>query len=261
MKIPRAWMTRDNAAMLIGAYLDGELDAAASLQVEQMIDSDPDLTAERDRMSALRRALAIQRADAPVPQALLDRISAIGVTDVPIAPPAPQRFSLAQMAASVLLAMALASTGTYLALTRAGTSAEFASLVTAHEAALLAPEPFAVASSDSHTVKPWFDSHLALSPQVTDLAASGFPLIGGRVDQIDGRGVPVLVYKRRAHVISLIAVPSPGSRDDLAPISEGSRDGYLVLSWRGRDFTYHAVSDLAVAELTDFVTLWRRQGG
>ena len=64
------------------------------------------------------------------------------------------------------------------------------------------------------TAKPWFDSKLALSPQVFDLSSAGFPLAGGRVEILDGKPVPVLVYQRRAHVISVVAAPRGGGEDD-----------------------------------------------
>ena len=106
-------------------------------------------------------------------------------------------------------------------------------------------------------MKPWFDSKLALSPQVVDLAASGFPLAGGRVEILDGKAVPVLVYQRRAHVISVVAVPHGGEGARAAPSRPETRDGYSVIRWRGRDFDYFAVSDVAESELSEFVARWR----
>jgi hypothetical protein len=56
---------------------------------------------------------------------------------------------------------------------------EIAAIIADHQRALLAAVPNDVASSDRHTVKPWFDNKLALSPQVLDLSDAGFPLAGG----------------------------------------------------------------------------------
>lgn len=69
------------------------------------------------------------------------------------------------------------------------------SLVSDHIRALMA-EPVDVASSDRHTVKPWFNGRIPSSPRVVDLAKDDFPLVGGRVDVIGRRPVSTLVYRR-----------------------------------------------------------------
>ena len=113
---------------------------------------------------------------------------------------------------------------------------EIAAIVADHQRALLAAPPFDIASSDRHTVKPWFDSKLALSPQVVDLAGAGFPLAGGRVEIVDGKPVPVLVYQRRAHIISVVAIPRAGQIKTTSPPASRRRtdipssDGKAVTS-------------------------------
>jgi anti-sigma factor RsiW len=119
-------------------------------------------------------------------------------------------------------------------------------IVAGHIRSLLAPQPFDVASSDRHTVKPWFTSRLPVSPQVPDLAAQGFMLVGGRVDVVGHDPVATIVYKHAAHTISLMTLPAGQS------VSDQSIAGYNVRSWSDGQFTYIAVSDLASADLAIF---------
>ena len=119
-------------------------------------------------------------------------------------------------------------------------------VVAGHIRGLLAPQPFDVASSDRHTVKPWFTSRLPESPQVPDLAAQGFVLVGGRVDVVGHDPVATIVYKHAAHTVSLTTLP-PGQS-----VSDRAIAGYNVRSWSDAQFTYIAVSDLPSTDLATF---------
>ena len=107
------------------------------------------------------------------------------------------------LAASLALVAAL---GGYMA-GRAGDDPELADLVAGYQRAALAGQPIDVASSDRHTVKPWLATRAPIGARVVDLAAEGFPLLGGRIDVVEGRPVPTLVYRRREHLISVSELP------------------------------------------------------
>jgi len=124
-----------------------------------------------------------------------------------------------------------------------------------HLRALQSGHLYDVASSDQHTVKPWFDGRLDFAPQVKDLAAQGFPLKGGRVDIVDGRAVAALVYNRAKHVIDLYVVPTRNA-DEARP-HELMRNGYNIISWPHGEVVYWAVSDLNQRELGEFVRHWQ----
>jgi anti-sigma factor RsiW len=260
MSKPPSWTAREESLLLLNAYLDHELDAAAVLDVERRISADATLKAEYDRLLELRTALASHLTKDRASDTLRERIAAIAAPSRLVAVASPRlakSYDWRQMAAAAIIAAGLASSGTYLTLHRAAPTNEIAAIVAGHQRALLATAPFDVASSDRHTVKPWFDGKLALSPLVFDLSDAGFPLVGGRVDVVDGKAVPAIVYRRRAHVISVVAIPQPGNKDTGEPPTLASRDGYSVLRWPGHDFEYSAISDIPESELAEFVMRWR----
>jgi anti-sigma factor RsiW len=113
-----------------------------------------------------------------------------------------------------------------------------------------------VASTDQHTVKPWFDGKLDFAPPVKDLAADGFPLKGGRLDYLDGRPVAALVYQRDKHVIDLFVWPASGAVG--VPVADTAIAGYNVVHWAAGGMNFWAVSDVERAQLTEFAALWRK---
>jgi anti-sigma factor RsiW len=106
-----------------------------------------------------------------------------------------------------------------------------------------------VASTDQHTVKPWFVGKLDFAPAVVDLAAEGFPLVGGRLDVVGGRSVAALVYGRRKHVINVFVWPSAAS--DALP-RPGAERGYAWIRWTRGGMRFWAVSDVAASDLEEF---------
>jgi anti-sigma factor RsiW len=106
-------------------------------------------------------------------------------------------------------------------------------------------------STDQHTVKPWFNGKLDFSPPVKDLAAQQFPLIGGRLDYINGRSVAALVFHRAKHVINLFIWPA--NTTDSKPVPVTTIQGYNVIHWSEANMTFWAVSDLNEKELMEFI--------
>jgi anti-sigma factor RsiW len=107
-----------------------------------------------------------------------------------------------------------------------------------------------VASSDQHTVKPWFIGKLDFAPPVVDLTPQGFPLLGGRLDYLGGRDVAVLIYRRNRHPINLYIWPGAGKP---APPQMTQSQGYQVVRWSDGGMHFSAVSDVAESDLTQFV--------
>ena len=112
-----------------------------------------------------------------------------------------------------------------------------------------------IASTDRHTVKPWFAGKLDFSPPVTDLATAGYPLAGGRMEQLDGRPAAALVFQHRLHAINLFIWPA--SNGPLG-VWHSAQQGYNLESWSQGGLNYMAVSEIPADELTDFITQFRR---
>ena len=133
-------------------------------------------------------------------------------------------------------------------------------LVASHVRSQMLPSHrFDVASSDPHTVKPWFEGKLDFSPPVKDLADRGFPLVGGRLDYLHNRPVAALVYQRRKHLISLFTWPA-GDPANQAPRA-ATRQNQHVVRWAQGGMNYWAVSDLNAEELQQFVQAVRAAVG
>jgi len=125
--------------------------------------------------------------------------------------------------------------------------------VAGHVRSLLVDHLTDVQTSDQHVVKPWFAGKLALSPPVVDLASTGFPLVGGRLDYLSGQVVAALVYRRREHVINVFIGPGSAEGAQQASRSENMfREGYHVLHWTEGGMSVWAVSDLSLPELEEF---------
>jgi anti-sigma factor RsiW len=130
-------------------------------------------------------------------------------------------------------------------------------VVTAHVRSLLIEGHLNdVASSDQHTVKPWFIGKLDFAPHVVDLAASGFTLIGGRLDYLNGRPVAALTYRHRLHVVNVFEMPASDTRDAHAESSQ--LKGYSLVRWKRGGLEYWAISDVAGADLLGLAELLSR---
>ncbi|WP_394778917.1 anti-sigma factor family protein [Undibacterium sp.] len=130
-----------------------------------------------------------------------------------------------------------------------------------HFRSLLADHLADVASTDQHTVKPWFTGKLDFAPPVYDFAPQEYPLAGGRLDYVGQRTVAALIYRHKRHVLNLYIWPSASqsvSAQATAP-QHLARQGYQLLHWTQAGMQYWLVSDMAAADLQGFQTLLTNQ--
>jgi anti-sigma factor RsiW len=250
---------RDNDELQMNAYCDGELDPASAIEFERRLADDESLKAQYNRLLSLRRAVrSLPQYD--VPAGLQARIQAALDADRPgqanrpvqlgrpdwAGRPRQRSWSFQALAAAAVFG-AVISSSVMLTMQRYDLRDDVARQVVAgHIRGQLASQPFDVASSDRHTVKPWFTSRLPESPLVPDLAAQGFVLVGGRVDIVGHDPVATIVYKHAKHTVSLTTLPRGQS------VSDRTIAGYNVRSWSDAAFTYVAVSDIPSEDLASF---------
>ena len=127
-------------------------------------------------------------------------------------------------------------------------------IYSSHVRSLMQGHTYDVASSDNHTVKPWFNGKVDFAPRVVDLADSGYALLGGRLDYLQEHNAAALVYQRRQHLINLFVMKT--AQDNSVP-QTFVRHGVNGVSWRDDGLQFYAVSDLAAEELKTFVALIR----
>jgi anti-sigma factor RsiW len=245
----------NDAQTLIHGYVDGELDLVKSLEIEQHLQECPACAQALAGLHTLRAAVKKGSLYYHATPGLVQRVqSSLRTTNQAGRAPRVHLRRLLAVAASVAL---VAAGGWALVRVLPARSAETfltQELVASHVRSQMLPSHrFDVASTDPHTVKPWFEGKLDFSPPVKDLADQGFPLVGGRLDYVHHRPVAALVYQRRKHSINLFIWPSvPGSETMSRMVT---RQGYHLFQWTQSGMTFWTVSDLNERELQDFANL------
>jgi anti-sigma factor RsiW len=236
----------------LSAYFDGELGALARWSTERHLRGCTPCSARLAALQALRQRLRGQLPRHAAPAALQARLRALA-PDAPAAPaPRAERPRWQWLGAGALAGCAatlLALVVGNFVLGRMAAEDLVAEAVGGHVQALLAQHPIEVASSDQHTVKPWLSERLDYAPPVADLSAEGFPLVGGRVQDLQGQRVATLVYRHRLHWIDVYVRPEPVATLAAARSLRGFN--LAQASSGGMDFL--AVSDLNAEELGAFV--------
>jgi anti-sigma factor (TIGR02949 family) len=247
-------MQCDEARPRLDAYIDGELGETERALLRDHLVGCADCGPEAAAIERLRDDIRRSASDYRAPEALRSQIRfALRRTAGASVPRASRAPGLLAYAASLLLAVAIGSGGTFLMLGERQEDTISAEIIDSHLRSLLGTHLTDVASSDQHTVKPWFAGRSDLSPPAVDLGAEGFPLVGGRLDLISGKPVPALVYKRREHVINLFVLPA--AKGDLGKAL--TRRGYSLRHWDEGDLGLWAVTDAAPAELAEFERAFR----
>lgn len=244
-------MNCDWSAMALHGYFDGELDAVRAAEFETHMASCAQCQASFHTMKVLREGLQKSDLYRGASIQLRTRIAEKLGSGTRGSSRQWTSFLVPAFSMAVLL---IAVWVTVVTEHRAYSARLQAELIDAHVRSLQPGHLTDVQSTDQHTVKPWFDGKLDFIPPVGDFSPQGFPLLGGRLDVMEGRNVAALVYGRRRHLINLFVWPEG---KEPAASSQGSRQGYNWLSWRAGEMQFCLVSDVSPGDLRELQQLVR----
>jgi anti-sigma factor RsiW len=252
-------MNCEDVERFAGAYADGELDLERTLALEAHVSTCAACTTRLDEARAVKNALRA----APyfrAPEALAARVRAAAAAASTDATGPARQANIVRVRRNrrrpwLLSAVGLAAAALVFVVvlrerTTVADDATTEAVIEGHVRSLMAGHLVDVASTDRHTVKPWFAGRVDFSPTVVDLVTDGFPLVGGRVDYIDRHTAAALIYKRRDHVINVFVWPQ--ATGSPSHVTRSDVRGYHLISWTRGGMAVWIVSDLALSELEDF---------
>ncbi len=234
----------------LDGYLDREFDLGTSVEIERHLEACPQCRADYESRKTLIARIAADATYHRAPDTLRRRVQAtVHAEERSGSTLGMQRWMV--LAASLVMVAGLSSGATYW-LTRGSAYAGLEEQVIAsHVRSLLVENRLTdVASSDEHTVKPWFNHRLDFAPPVEDWTAQGYPLVGGRLDYLGNRTVAALVYRHRQHLVNVFVWPDAVARP--TPVQQSTRQGYSIVHWSDGSMTFWAASDLNGSELLGF---------
>jgi len=238
--------------LLLGALIDGELDAANVAMVEGHIARCEGCRGEIERLHAVRNLLGGEGVRYAAPQSLAVRIAATPE----LASRAANENRLPRWLAPGLAGAVAASLAMVALLPPSSQSIVDEQLVSSHVRSLQPGHLTDVQTTNQHIVKPWFNGRIDFAPPVPELADKGFPLAGGRLDSIDGKTVAAIIYHRRLHTVNLYVWPAEGGRERAFV-----RDGFAVREWTRGGLRFAAISDIPAAELEQFEQSFVQRAG
>jgi anti-sigma factor RsiW len=235
------------------AHHDGELDAANTLRVDEHLAGCPACSEEMRRLGALRAAVRAPALRFTAPDELR-RSLRLAVEQTARAETPVRRSWSQQLGWAAALALLFTMVGREHLASGGADDRLLTDLTENHVRSLMVDHLTDVTSTDQHTVKPWFDGKIDFAPPVKELRDVGFPLLGGRLDVVEGHTAAALVYGRQKHFLNLYIWP--GNPAWTREVRASQRNGYHLLRWSDGSMNFSLVSDLNEAEMHQFVQSW-----
>jgi anti-sigma factor RsiW len=240
---------------LLDIYLDGELDFTQRLEVEQHLAGCPSCRSLIEEHREFRTFFVANVGTYESPPRLEAKVRAALRQEQ-----AKARFSLFLQPWIYATAIVLVAAFVALNILFPGAENQLSQqAVLLHSNSLSTEHLVDVASPDPKIVKPWLTARLDFAPPVVGSPASGYSLVGGRVDVIQNRSVATLIYKNDKDdkdVVTLFCWPP---KKDRLSDTDHSIEGHRVSTWSTGQCNYILVSKLNSHAMDEFVDSFRVQ--
>lgn len=243
------WQTK------LDAYADAELPAETMRSMAEHLSGCPVCTAEVVQIMQQKRVTAAAGKRYTAPPELRARIR-----QQIAAKPARRGWQWAlglALAAVVVIGLGLAIV---LPSRTAARDRLIAGVVDRHVTALASASPVDVASSDRHTVKPWFQGKLPFTFNPPELAGTPYKLVGGRMVFVDGQPGAHLICDWEKHHLSILIFEDRGDFGWLLPAADKpwrSR-AFNVETWSRAGLRYFIVGDATPEEVSTLAEMWKK---
>ena len=243
-------MNCDEISELLDAYFDGEVDALTTRDIEEHLS---DCSSCQMKLAEIQKTSNLLRSSVSyyiAPKGLERKIRRS-------LPTKRSGFIWKNWTGQVAIGFSTFAIGILVAvffLNNSNSNPQLADeLVSNHIRSLLPGHLIDVASSDKHTVKPWFAGKIDFTFDVPDFSSQGFQLLGGRVDYMEHHQVAVLIYGHGKHIINLYVTEQSEFPNSL---SSTKFNGYCILNWSKASLRYFAISDMENTEMQKFEGLF-----
>jgi len=246
----------------LSAYLDGELDAATTAEVETRIQNDPAVQAELDALMMAEAAAAEEFDDLlaePVPFALAQMIKSadlkVTAPPPPVAANSPRPIWGAIAAGFVMLA--IGGVGGYTLRDSAApvqTAGWLADIADYHAVyAAQGRHLVEVGAEESAHIETWLGNTIGTPFSIPDLSGFGLTFEGGRLLVANGKPVAQLMYRDPTGTVFALCLQQ-SNRSEAVPFQSQTLNGFDFVSWTADGADYVVIGPPGAADLSEIAS-------
>jgi anti-sigma factor RsiW len=127
-----------------------------------------------------------------------------------------------------------------------------------HVATMASSNPVDVASSDQHTVKPWFEGKLPFAFNLPALDGTPLKLMGGKLIYYKNRPGAQLLFDLRKHQLSVFVLQEqPGATPKSMGVATVRQKGFNEETWGQAGLRYVVIGDTSATDVRSLCELLR----